>query len=94
MKFQPLHLKWKMNSSFSRVSWFDVRSRISRLGRFTAVSITAAVVVLLTCTAALVRADGVAWTTRTSAYDGTWRAVTWGGTAGQETFVAVSSTGT
>ncbi|MSZ16311.1 MAG: hypothetical protein F2618_01455, partial [Actinobacteria bacterium] len=83
-----------MNSSFSRVSWFDVRSRTSRLGRFTAVSITAAVAALLTCTAALVRADGITWTARTSAADNGWTSATWGGPTGQKTFVAVSNTGT
>jgi len=36
---------------------------------------------------------GVTWTSRTSAADNVWRAVTWGGPAGQETFVAVAQSG-
>ena len=37
---------------------------------------------------------GTTWTSQTSAANNSWNAVTWGGPAGQETFVAVSSTGT
>jgi hypothetical protein len=38
--------------------------------------------------------DGITWTTRTSAVNNYWASVTWGGPAGQETFVAVSNSGT
>ena len=37
---------------------------------------------------------GVDWTTQTSAADNRWTSVAWGGPAGQEQFVAVSSDGT
>jgi hypothetical protein len=38
--------------------------------------------------------NGITWTTRTSAVNNYWASVTWGGPAGQETFVAVSNSGT
>ena len=38
-------------------------------------------------------ADGITWTTRTSAFDGSWRAVGWGGPAGQEKYVAIAGPG-
>jgi hypothetical protein len=56
--------------------------------------IAAVTITILTFTDALVRADGITWTTRTSAADISWTSVTWGGPTGQETFVAVASTGT
>ena len=41
-----------------------------------------------------IRADGITWTSQTSAADNNWLSVTWGGPAGQEKFVAVAASGT
>ena len=83
-----------MNSSISRAFSFDVRSHTPSSGRFIALLIAVAAITILSCTTALVRADGITWTTRTSAADNNWLSITWGGPAGQEKFVAVSTTGT
>ena len=75
-----------------RVSNLEITA--TRLRLFAIIAISAVIATVLASPIRTVQADGVNWTIRNSPANNNWRSVTWGGPAGQETFVAVSSTGT
>ena len=62
--------------------------------RSAAIAITFAIATTLGFSSLTVRADGITWTSQTSAADNDWRSLVWGGPTGQEKFVAVGASGT
>jgi LPXTG-motif cell wall-anchored protein len=72
----------------------DIRSRTRRPAILVAAAVIALLTTLLAFTAPVALADGITWTSRTSAVDNNWISVTWGGPTEAQLFVAVANTGT